>query len=952
MDFFKPRSRLLQWLLSAVIAVLGCASYAQGEIVKSPNDPRQYESFQLSNQLQILLVSDPTTDKAAAALDVHVGSGSDPKGREGLAHFLEHMLFLGTEKYPVVGDYKKFITTNGGRVNAYTTFDHTNYFFDVGKEHLEPALDRFAQFFIAPLFPEAYVDREKHAVHSEYKSKLKDDTWNRLRAYKNTVNPQHPFAQFAIGSLDTLSDREDSKVRDELIAFYQQHYSANLMRLVVLGKEPLPQLKQWVTEKFSAVKNSNKSIERPMVSLFDKERLPGRLNIVPIKEQRSLILSFPIPETKQYYTSKPVQHISYLLGHEGTGSLFAFLKAKGWAYGLSAGQGMTLGDESTFDVGLRLTEEGLNHIPEVVSYVFQSIELIKKQGVSEWVHQERVRLANVAFRFQEQSTPIRYVKILAKRMHQYPIQDVLRGPYALDHFAPELIHEYLNKLTTDQLLMTVSAKGLTTAAVDPWFGTQYQLSALPNTLLAQWGNSEIDLALTIPQRNIFLPEDLTVKPLRQTSVKPELIKSSDGFALWYKQDNSFHVPRSDFYASIRSPFANNTPKHAVLTELYVRAVNDQMNEFAYSARLGGLRFRLYKHMRGFALKISGYNDKQAQLLEQVVANLKQPSISPARFALLKNELIRELDNASYKRPYKQILSELTSLLLQDYWDKKQQRLALETVEQVDLENFIPQLLDNINIVGLAHGNVYPEEVLAVADSLKQLLLEENKPGIVPVSQVTKLTQGESQVRQVAIDHGDSAISVYFQGSNTSFSHRAKFKLLAYILSSPFFQDLRTEKQLGYVVFSSTLPIMKVPGIVFTVQSPSADPVLLENSVEEFLTNYAANIIAMTDEDFERYKQGLLTRIVFKEKSLSERTARYWTEVNNGYHEFDSRDQLAEAIKNVTKKDFQQAYYHYLLSDARKRLVVRSFGKEMQKTFSKKNMQVKDQQEEKVLSREI
>lgn len=952
MDFIKPRWRLFQWLLSVVIAVLGNTSYAQIEITKSPNDPRHYESFQLSNQLQVLLVSDPTTDKAAAALDVHVGSGSDPKGREGLAHFLEHMLFLGTEKYPLVGDYKKFITTNGGRVNAYTTFDHTNYFFDIGKDHLEPALDRFAQFFVAPLFPEAYVAREKHAVHSEYKSKLKNDTWNRLRAYKNVINPQHPFAQFAIGTLETLSDRDDSKIRDELIAFYQQHYSANLMKLVVLGKEPLPQLKQWVTEKFSAVKNSNKTLEKPQVSLFDNERLPSRLNIVPVKEQRSLILSFPIPETKQYYTSKPVQHISYLLGHEGSGSLFTFLKAKGWVYGLSAGQGMTLGDESTFDVGVRLTEAGFDRIPEIVSYIFQSIELIKKEGVSEWVHKERLRLANVAFRFQEQSTPIRYVKVLAKRMHQYPIQDVLRGPYALDDFTPELITEYLNKLTPDRLLMTVSAKGLNTDAVDPWFGTRYQLRALPNDLLAQWRNSEIDLALTVPQRNIFLPEDLSVKPLRQTSATPELIKSVDGLALWYKQDNSFQVPRSDFYASIRSPFANETPKNTVLTELYVRAVNDQMNEFAYSARLGGLRFKLYKHMRGFALKISGYNDKQAQLLERVVTHLKKPNITPAGFALLKSELMRELDNANYKRPYKQILSELTSLLLQDYWDKKQQRIALETVTQVDLENFIPKLLDKISIVGLAHGNVYPEEVLTVANSLEQLLREKNKPEIVPVSRVTQIPQGESQVRQVAIDHGDSAISVYFQGSNTSFSNSAKFKLLAYILSSPFFQDLRTEKQLGYVVFSAPLPIMKVPGIVFTVQSPSADPIVLEKSVEDFLKNYAAHIVAMTDEAFERYKRGLLTRILFKEKSLSERTARYWTEVNNGYHDFDSRDQLAQAIKDVTKNDFQQAYYRYLLSDARKRVVVRSFGKAIQKTYSQKNVEVKDQPKEEVLSREI
>jgi len=67
-------------------------------IIKSLGDKRDYKGFILNNGLKVLLISDPETDKSAAALDVNIGSMSDPRDLQGLAHFLEHMLFMGTKK--------------------------------------------------------------------------------------------------------------------------------------------------------------------------------------------------------------------------------------------------------------------------------------------------------------------------------------------------------------------------------------------------------------------------------------------------------------------------------------------------------------------------------------------------------------------------------------------------------------------------------------------------------------------------------------------------------------------------------------------------------------------------------------------------------------------------------------------------------------------------------------
>ena len=102
----------------------------------------------LENKLRCLLIQDDEADKSCAALDVHVGCSLDPKPLYGTAHFLEHMLFMGTEKYPSENEYAEFITNNGGYNNAFTSLTDTNYHFEVSNEAFGEALDRFAQFFL------------------------------------------------------------------------------------------------------------------------------------------------------------------------------------------------------------------------------------------------------------------------------------------------------------------------------------------------------------------------------------------------------------------------------------------------------------------------------------------------------------------------------------------------------------------------------------------------------------------------------------------------------------------------------------------------------------------------------------------------------------------------------------------------------------------------------------
>jgi insulysin len=276
------------------------------DITKSQEDKRSYRGIHLKNGLQVLLVSDPTTDKSAACLCVEVGHMSDPKNLPGLAHFCEHMLFLGTDKFPDENGYSSFLSKNGGTSNAATYPDVTKFYFDVAPDKFEEAIDRFSQFFIAPLFTESATLREINAVNSEHEKNLAADVWRVRQVNKSLANPNHEYSRFGTGNKETLLDNPKSlniDTRQELMKFHQQWYSSNIMNLAILGKESLDELEELTIKYFSDIENKNVELPKWSDEVYLPDQKAVKVHIVPVKDSRSLTISFQIPDLDEYFRS-------------------------------------------------------------------------------------------------------------------------------------------------------------------------------------------------------------------------------------------------------------------------------------------------------------------------------------------------------------------------------------------------------------------------------------------------------------------------------------------------------------------------------------------------------------------------------------------------------------------------------------------------------------------------
>ena len=559
------------------------------EPVQSPNDDLQYRLLTLENDLQVLLISDPDTPKAAASLDVMVGSGDNPPGRGGLAHFLEHMLFLGTDKYPDAAEYERYITEHGGSRNAYTSFEHTNYFFDVNAPFLPEALDRFAQFFISPRFDAQYVDREKNAVEAEYQMGLKSDPRRGLDVLQEVMNQDHPFSQFSVGSLDTLADRPESKIRDELIQFYEKHYSANAMRLVVMGSESLDQLEALVAPMFSAVPNKAYIPEQIEQPLFEQDSLPVLVKVKPQATLRQLQVSFPLPDYRALYQVKPMAFLGNLVGHEGQGSLLSQLKAEGLAESVAAGSGLGWRGGSLFSVSINLTEKGIEEYQKVLQLLFAYTDMLREEGPQSWLYDEQARLADLSFRFKEKTEPIHYVSALASGMHYYAPEDVLRGPYIMSQYDEPVLKDLFARLTPDNAIVVFSDQSVETDKVSERYSVPYAADVMTSEQLAKWQGVDADGALHLPGANPFIAEDVSLVELDPNNpAVPAVVVDEGRQKIWFKQDDEFRVPRGATYINFRSPMIGQSASQTAAAVLYTSLLKDKLNEFSYPALLAGL----------------------------------------------------------------------------------------------------------------------------------------------------------------------------------------------------------------------------------------------------------------------------------------------------------------------------------------------------------------------------
>ncbi|XP_024393849.1 insulin-degrading enzyme-like 1, peroxisomal isoform X2 [Physcomitrium patens] len=887
------------------------------DVLKPRTDKRDYRCVGLGNALQALIISDPETDKAAASMVVNVGSFSDPKGLEGLAHFLEHMLFFSSEKYPDEDSYSKYLTEHGGHSNAFTAAEHTNYHFDVSADYLEEALDRFSQFFICPLLSAEATSREINAVDSENSKNLTMDMWRMNQLTKMVSSKDHPFHKFGTGNLETLDIGPKSRgvdTLDELVKFYKANYSANLMRLVVYGRESVDDLTDLVHSKFSRIKNTGRKAEKFTGQPCLPEHLQIIVKAVPVREGHSLEMMFPITPEIQNYMAAPSRYLGHLIGHEADGSLFALLKKLGWANSLSAGEIDSSLEYGFFMIAIELTDIGQDHMEEVVSLTFQYIRVLQQQGVAEWMFEEVRAVCEMKFHFQDKRPPISYVTDLAGNMLLYPPRDWLAGSSLPRQFDAEAISGLIEQLKPERVRIFWYSKRFEgkTSQKEPWYGTDYIIERIEENLVQEWSKATTHEKLHLPSANVFIPTDFSLRDPEPKVDHPFILRKTKMSRLWFKPDTKFRTPKACIQMQFNCPESHYSPEASILTRVFTKLLVDYLNEYAYYAQVAGLNYSIVTTGTGFQVSVSGYHHKLITLVEKICDKIVNFEVEEERFSVIKEKVMKDCMNLRFQQPYQQVMYNCSMLLEHKRWHINEFIEVLPSLEARDLSAFFPRVLSRVFFECFIAGNLTSTEAESLVEQIENTLADGPLVKARPPfrsqhieQRIVKLGPGADWYYPIAGTNpqdDNSALQTYFQVGQDNTHINVLLELFVLAAKREVFHQLRTVEQLGYVVFLMSKNDYGVRGAHFIIQSTTKDPRGLEERVEVFLEQFEKDLQKMSDEDFKKNVDTLVEIKLEKHKNLWEESRFYWGEIEDGTLTFNRPQVEVAALRKVNKEE--------------------------------------------------
>lgn len=898
-------------------------------IPKPLNDNCNYYTFQLNNKLNVFLVEDAETEEASGTMLVKIGHSHDTV--IGIAHFLEHMLFNGTTKYPDENEYSKYITKNGGQNNAYTDHDHTCYFFTVQAECLEHSLDMFGNFFISPLLNPDSVDREKNAVDSEHIKNITNDSWRLQEIVRQAMDSTNPISNFGTGSAKTLAvPNIDKHVRH----FFETHYSSHLMTLFVVAKNNIEIIKQKIIDTYSQIPFR---ITPENMRYFGNKiyNYPQTIKVVPLKQMEKLVISWDLPSYKHCPLRSPYHFLSHIIGHEGKNTIHYLLCQLGYISSLAAGTEIHCNDRCTFSISIMLTPIGSNHKEDILNTIFKYIELMKMKinlEHMEMLYNEQMTLDAFEFKYSIKNNPMEKAMEYAKLVNSYDfdLHDMLIIPYAKENFVPNVkanLSEVLNLMTIEKSIVIFVSNSYagTTNLVDPDYGTEYSIeNTYPDLSVATIDTTLLDL----PNKNIFMSTGenmITLRPSEKTSPF-KLNTECECVNLWVLPTNKFATPDVSVKVTINLPLSMESTELYIKSVLYFTSLLTEINYEKYMCTTANYDTDVVFDSGKLYINIFGNYDKILTVCEFIVNSLLNSKLITEKiFNTSVYSLTMSTTNSIMSPPYKRVGSLFSKKMCSKYYDNYDITPVLNsnliTLESV--KNVITELLNLTSCTILVSGNCTTDVALGVGKIFENFVVKPTNSAIFESMYDTYICPTiELETVSKAVENSlevNSAVLYNVFIGKLKYGHTENWKkqvcllnILDAVMSNEYFDEIRTKESFGYIVGGAKKDhgdkINKHKYYSFIVQSPHKTPEEIINRTEKFIIDYKIKLQTLSDEDLGEVIDALVSGLEAPYNNLEDMASFvFGSEISAEFLTFDLKNQLVEEYSNIKANDLVEFY---------------------------------------------
>lgn len=877
------------------------------------------------NGLPLMIISSPNASESGAALVVKTGNNADPAEFPGLAHFTEHCVFLGNEKYPQVSGFPAFLSTHGGIYNAFTYPDKTCFLFSVNNHDLDEALDQFVHLFIQPCFRQEDLNKEVHAVEQEFAMHPTKDS-RRMHRIQQLIAPQgHPLKRFGCGNLSTLS----SVTSQDMRTWFATHYSPENMAAIVYTTAPLDTAVPYIADRFSQIpKSPQYTPQKPFPYTQDSSSLNKLFINKAVEPSPQLAVYwhfYDAPESLQGWA----QALISILSSEKENSLIALLKKEQLITQAEADLYHTSHNTQDFEIQYQLTTKGEREYQRVLQLTFAFLDYVRKKQLPSYTLPELQKIHSLEYTYSTQTelflTLTQMIPHFASEpLETYPYRSIVYSEYS--HQDEQAFATFLADPKQARYILSATLPSSWEDAdefYDPIFDTTFYEKPLDVTLISD--PSSLDFAF--PQPNKFIPKEVQLlsqkKEFEGFAFSPTLSYQQNAVTLYTCEDSFYTIPKIATELRIRSPQIQRANVHSVvLRDLYSLLANETLIKHYDEALRAGMTFSVTPGATGVDLSLFGYTETSPVLIDALLSSLRDLNFDESLFLYYKDQLLEQYQKGLVACPIRAGLNKLSSQLLKNCFSLEEKRDALTDISYEEFSNFAHQLLTEVAVEALTLGTLSSEDLSKLQTSLTHFAeasVPYDPPHYYPQRKPLLST---SLSFQYPLSGNGMLLLEQNERPDQCKDTVATSMLLSWI-HNVYFEQLRTQQQLGYMVGAKYLEFAETPCGLFYIRSNTYSPEELVHRTQLFIQKIASDLesAGLSEEKFEQLRETYIQSILLPSATPSAMAKKLFSiAFETEKRDFSRPDQKIAAARSMDYSYFKR-YCEEFLSQ--------QFGEEIQ-----------------------
>ncbi|MBE9694708.1 pitrilysin, partial [Escherichia coli] len=565
------------------------------------------------------------------------------------------------------------------------------------------------------------------------------------------------------------------------------------------------------------------------------------------------------------------------------------------------------GNSGVLAISASLTDKGLANRDQVVAAIFSYLNLLREKGIDKQYFDELANVLDIDFRYPSITRDMDYVEWLADTMIRVPVEHTLDAVNIADRYDAKAVKERLAMMTPQNArIWYISPKephNKTAYFVD----APYQVDKISEQTFADWQQKAANIALSLPELNPYIPDDFSLIKSEKKYDHPELIVDESNLRVVYAPSRYFSSePKADVSLILRNPKAMDSARNQVMFALNDYLAGLALDQLSNQASVGGISFSTNAN-NGLMVNANGYTQRLPQLFQALLEGYFSYTATEDQLEQAKSWYNQMMDSAEKGKAFEQAIMPAQMLSQVPYFSRDERRKILPSITLKEVLAYRDALKSGARPEFMVIGNMTEAQATTLArDVQKQLGADgsewcRNKDVVVDKKQ--------SVIFEKAGNSTDSALAAVFVPTGyDEYTSSAYSSLLGQIVQPWFYNQLRTEEQLGYAVFAFPMSVGRQWGMGFLLQSNDKQPSFLWERYKAFFPTAEAKLRAMKPDEFAQIQQAVITQMLQAPQTLGEEASKLSKDFDRGNMRFDSRDKIVAQIKLLTPQKLADFFH--------------------------------------------